>query len=335
MMLPTTTVGSFPKPAYLVKARTLFSRKKISQNELKELEKEATQEIIKLQEDIGLDILVHGEMERGDMVTYFAERLEGFGISGLVRSYGNRYYKKPIVKGKIKRNSSIALEMFQYAQSLTPKPVKGMLTGPYTMCDWSFNEYFETRRDLVLNLAEVVHQEALDLDRAGAKYIQIDEPAISTRPEEIDLAIEAMKIVTNGLKAKTVSHICYGDFTTIYPKILDLAVDQLDLEFANSDFTNLEIFRTPAFTKEVAVGVVDVHSHEIETKEKVKDNIKKVLNVFPLEKIYIDPDCGLKTRTLKEAEAKLRVMVEAAKEIREEMSAAHVRKECCEIEKTH
>lgn len=320
-MLLTTTVGSFPKPDYLVKARNLFSQKKISQEELKKLERKATQEAIKLQEKIGLDILVHGEMERGDMVTFFAERLEGFGMSGLVRSYGNRYYKKPIVKGKIKRIGPIALEMFQYAQSLTKKPVKGMLTGPYTMCDWSFNEYFSTRRDLVLNLAEIVHQEALDLDEAGAKYIQIDEPAISTRPEEIDLAIEGMKIVTWSLKAKTISHICYGDFTTIYPRILDLAVDQLDLEFANSDFANLDVFKNPPFTKEIAVGVIDVHSHKIEKKEKVKENIKKALEVFPLEKVYIDPDCGLKTRTPEEAEAKLRIMVSAVKEIKKELGS--------------
>ncbi|MCJ7508715.1 MAG: methionine synthase [candidate division Zixibacteria bacterium] len=318
-MLLTTTVGSFPKPDYLVKARNLFGQKKISREELKELERKATQEVIKLQEEIGLDILVHGEMERGDMVTFFAERLQGFTMSGLVRSYGNRYYRKPIIKGKIKRVGSIALEMFQYAQSLTGKPVKGMLTGPYTMCDWSFDEYFRTRRDSVLNLAEVVHEEALDLDEAGAEYIQIDEPAISTRPEEIDLAIEAMRVVTSGLKAKTISHICYGDFSAIYPKILDLAVDQLDLEFANNDFANLQIFKNPPFTKEIAVGVIDVHSYKIEKKEKVKENIKKALEVFPLEKVYIDPDCGLKTRTPQEAEAKLKVMVSAVKEIKKEM----------------
>ena len=202
---------------------------------------------------------------------------------------------------------------------MTEKPVKGMLTGPYTMCDWSFNEYFQTRRDLVLNLAEVVHQEALDLDEAGAKYIQIDEPAISTRPDEIELAIEAMKIVTEGIEAKTISHICYGDFKVIYPRILNLPVDQLDLEFANSNFANLEIFMHPKFTKEIAVGVLDVHSHIIEKKDEVKENIRKALEVFPIEKVYIDPDCGLKTRTPEEAEAKLKVMVEAVREIREEL----------------
>jgi 5-methyltetrahydropteroyltriglutamate--homocysteine methyltransferase len=318
-MLQTTTVGSFPKPDYLVKARQKFASKEISQEELTQLEKKATEECIRLQEKIGIDILVHGEMERGDMTTYFAERLKGFGISGLVRSYGNRYYRKPVVKGEIKREKPMTVEMFKFAQSLTSKPVKGMLTGPYTMCDWSFNEYYPSRRDLVLALAQVIHQEVVDLEKAGAKYIQIDEPALSTRQDEIDLAIEAMKIVTSGIKAKTISHICYGDFKTIYPKILDLAVDQLDLEFANSNFANLDIFREPKFTKEIAIGVLDSHSHIIEKKEDVKKNIKKALDVFPVEKVYIDPDCGLKTRTPQEAEEKLKVMVAAVKEVKEEL----------------
>jgi len=318
-MLLTTTVGSFPKPAYLVKARNEFASGKLSPEELTQLEKKATEECIRLQEDIGLDILVHGEMERGDMVTYFAERMKGFGISGLVRSYGNRYYRKPVIKGEVKREKPITVEMFEYAQSLTQKPVKGMLTGPYTVCDWSFNEYYPDRRGLVLALAKEIHKEVVDLEKAGAEYIQIDEPAISTRPDEIELAIEAMKIVTEGIKAKTISHICYGDFSVIYPRILDLAVDQLDLEFANSDFANLEIFKHPKFTKEIAVGVLDVHSHIIEKKDEVKENIRKALDVFPIEKVYIDPDCGLKTRTPEEAEAKLKVMVKAVREIREEL----------------
>jgi len=318
-MLLTTTVGSFPKPAYLVKARNEFASGKLSQEELTQLEKKATEECIRLQEDIGLDILVHGEMERGDMVTYFAERMKGFGISGLVRSYGNRFYRKPVVKGEVKREKPITVEMFQYAQSLTEKPVKGMLTGPYTICDWSFNEYYPERRELVLALAKEIHREVADLEKAGAEYIQIDEPAISTRPDEIELAIEAMEIVTEGIRAKTISHICYGDFRVIYPRILNLAVDQLDLEFANSNFTNLDIFKHPKFTKEIAVGVLDVHSYIIEKKDEVKENIKKALEVFPIEKVYIDPDCGLKTRTPEEAEAKLKVMVQAVKEMKVEL----------------
>jgi 5-methyltetrahydropteroyltriglutamate--homocysteine methyltransferase len=318
MMLPTTTVGSFPKPAYLTKARAQLRSRKISDADLAELEKRATREMIALQEDVGLDILVHGEMERGDMATYFAERLDGFSISGPVRSYGNRYYRKPIVGGAVVRPKPITVETYEFAQSLTEKPVKGMLTGPYTMCDWSFNTHYQDRRELTLAMAEVIAQEARDLDIAGCEYIQIDEPAISTRPEELSLAIEAMGIVTSGLKAKTISHICYGDFKTIYPEILKLPVDQLDLEFANSEFTNLEIFSDPPFTKEIAVGVIDIHTQRIETVEQVKDWIRTALEVFDPEKVTIDPDCGLKTRTIEEAAEKLRVMVQAVKEIRAE-----------------
>jgi len=169
-MLPTTTVGSFPKPDYLTRARAQYRRGKISSTELHELELQATREIIRLQEDIGLDILVHGEMERGDMTTYFAELLDGYAISGLVRSYGNRYYRKPIVTGEIRRPRAMTVEMFKYAQSLTDKPVKGMLTGAYTMCDWSFNEYYPSRREVVLAVARVMHGEVKDLEHAGAHF---------------------------------------------------------------------------------------------------------------------------------------------------------------------
>src|SRR3990170_5729008 len=205
-MLLTTTVGSFPKPDYLAKARNQFARGGLSREKLKELELQAIKETIQLQEEVGLDILVHGEMERGDMTTYFAENWEGFAISSPVRSYGNRYYRKPVVVNPVKRPKPVTVEYYKYAQSLTKKPVKGMLTGPYTMCDWSFNEYYSDREALTMAFAEVIHGEVVDLEKAGAKYIQIDEPAISTRPEELDFAIKAMRIVTEGLKAKTISH---------------------------------------------------------------------------------------------------------------------------------
>jgi 5-methyltetrahydropteroyltriglutamate--homocysteine methyltransferase len=318
-MLDTTTVGSFPKPDYLQKARTQHSLGKLGDTELHELELQATREVIKQQEEVGLDILVHGEMERGDMTTYFAEKLLGMGISDLVRSYGNRYYRKPIVADALQRPAPMTIEMFKYAQSLTVKPVKGMLTGPYTMCDWSFNTHYETRREVVLAFARLLHDEVKDLQSVGAKYIQIDEPAISTRPEELPLAIEAMAIVTEGIAAKTVSHICYGDFRTIYPLILDLPVDQLDLEFANSGYANLDIFRTPRFTKEIAFGVLDIHSHRIETVEEIVAGIKKGIDVFGVDKMTIDPDCGLKTRTTEEAFAKLRNMVTAVRQVKSEL----------------
>lgn len=315
-LLPTTSVGSFPKPDYLKKARTQASRGEIKEKRLRELEEKATREWIHFQEEIGIDILVDGEMYRGDMVTYFAETLKGFEISGLVRSYGNRYYRKPVVVDQIKRAKPMTIEWFQFAQRLTKKPVKGMLTGPYTIMDWSFNEYYADRRELVLALAEVIHEEALDLEKAGAQFIQIDEPAVSVRPEELPLAIEAMGIVTQGLRAKTITHICYGDFEKIYPGLLEIPVDQIDLELSNSNFDLLELCRKFPFTKDIGLGVVDVHSHVIETKDEVVGRIKRALEVFRPEQIYVDPDCGLKTREVQEAKDKLRVVVEAAKEAR-------------------
>ncbi len=319
-LLPTTTVGSFPKPGYLVSARNLYARSQLSREELAELERKATREVIALQERLGLDILVDGEMERGDMTAFFAEQLDGMGISGLVRSYGNRYYRKPIVIGPISRRQPMTVRMFEFAQGLTRKPVKGMLTGPYTMTDWSFNEYYPSRRDTILAFAEVIRQEADDLVRAGARYIQIDEPALSTRPDELPIAIEAMHRVTDGLEARTISHMCYGDFQSIYPGLLGLPVDQLDLEAANNDFSLLDLIRRHPFTKEIALGVVDSHDHQVETREAVVAGIRKALEVLRPEQITIDPDCGLKTRTWEEAERKLAVMVEAVGEVRAELA---------------
>ena len=321
-ILPTTSVGSFPKPDYLKKARTQANRGEISEKKLRELEEKATREWIHFQEEIGMDILVDGEMYRGDMVTYFAETLKGFEISGLVRSYGNRYYRKPIVVDEVKRSQTLTLEWYQFAQSLTKKPVKGMLTGPYTIMDWSFNEYYKDRRELTLALAEVIHEEAADLEKAGAQFIQIDEPAVSVRPEELPLAVEAMGIVTRGLQAKTLTHICYGDFEKIYPGLLEIPVDQVDLELSNSGFQLFPLFKKYPFTKEIGLGVVDVHSHELESKDEVKHRIEDALEVFRPEQIYVDPDCGLKTREVEEAKDKLRVIVEAVKEVRKELASA-------------
>ena len=315
-MLLTTSVGSLPKPDYLMKARAQARKGQITPQALRALEEQATREWIHTQEDLGLDILVDGEQYRGDMAAYFGEHLRGFVTSSLVRSYGNRYYRKPIINGKIERPYPITVEWWNFAQSLTSRPIKGMLTGPYTMMDWSFNEHYPTRRAAALALARVIHDEVKDLERAGAKYIQIDEQAVSTRPEEIDLAIEAMGVVTKGIKAKTLTHICYGDFPAIYPKMLKIPVDQIDLELANRHMELLELFKQPRFSKEIGLGVVDVHSHRQETKDEVVANIRQALKIFKPQQIFVDPDCGLKTRSVQEAIGKLRVCVEAAREVR-------------------
>ncbi|MFB3092800.1 MAG: methionine synthase [Dehalococcoidia bacterium] len=320
--LLTTSVGSLPKPDYLAKARSAFASGRIDASELDKLTRQATTECIRMQEDVGLDILVHGEMERGDMVTYFGERLtESMAIGGLVRSYGNRYYRKPIITGELRWQGPMTVEMWRYAQSLTDKPVKGMLTGPYTIVEWSFDEHYNSRRDAVLAMAQVVRCEAEELVNAGAKFVQVDEPAASTRPEEMDLVLEALAIVTRGLGAKTITHVCYGDFARVFDHIAKLPVDQIDLEMANSDYALLEMIREhrDEFDKELAMGVVDVHNHVLETREQVKAGIRKGLEVLPPERLFIDPDCGLKTRTVEEAEAKLRLIVEATREVKREL----------------
>ena len=319
-MLLTTSVGSLPKPEYLMAARSRARKGEVDSKELRALEERSTREWIQTQERLGIDILVDGEQYRGDMVAYFAEQLGGFHTSELVRSYGNRYYRKPIIMGRITRPKPVTVDWWRFAQQLTTRPVKGMLTGPYTIMDWSFNEYYPSRRAATLAIAKVIREEAKDLERAGAQYIQIDEPAISTRPEEMALAIEALGMVTRGLNAKTITHICYGDFDTIGPKLRQLPVDQIDLEFANRDFELLDFFKGKRFPKEIGLGVVDVHSHQIESTDEVVANLKKALKVFKPEQIYVDPDCGLKTRSPEEAIDKLRVVVEATQRVREELS---------------
>ncbi|HEX2050955.1 MAG TPA: methionine synthase [Actinomycetota bacterium] len=315
----TTSVGSLPKPPYLVQARGRYARGELGRDELAALERRATREWIAFQDEIGTDLVVDGEMYRGDMVAFFAEELPGFEMGGLVRSYGNRYYRKPIVTGPVGRDRPVTVDWWRYAQSLTDKPVKGMLTGPYTICDWSFDEHYSSRRDLVLDLARVVRDEALDLERAGARFVQIDEPAASTRMDELDLVVEAMTIVTEPLSAHTITHVCYGDFHEAYPKMLDIPVDQIDLEFANSDYSLLDAFATHPFTKCVGLGVVDVHTRRVEPVEEIVAGIRRALEHVPAERTFVDPDCGLKTRTVEEAEAKLRNVKEAVDVVRAEL----------------
>jgi 5-methyltetrahydropteroyltriglutamate--homocysteine methyltransferase len=315
----TTSVGSLPKPAFVREARGRLARGEISRDELRELELRATKEWIEFQNSIDIDLVVDGEQYRGDMVAFFAEELPGLEIGGLVRSYGNRYYRKPIATSAVGRDRPVTVDWWKYAQSLTEVPVKGMLTGPYTICDWSFNEHYATRRDFVLDLAKVIRDEALDLEAAGARFIQVDEPAASTRLDELDLVIEAMGVVTGPLSAHTITHICYGDFHRAYPKVLEIPVDQIDLEFANSEYSLLDDFTEHPFTKVLGLGVVDVHSHRIEPVEEIAEGIRRALKHLPANRIFVDPDCGLKTRTPDEAKQKLTNIKQAVEDVRREL----------------
>lgn len=317
--LPTTSVGSFPKPDYLTNARSQFARKEITADDLKKLEERATAEWMEFQEQIGIDVPVDGEMYRGDMVAYFAETMDGFTRGGLVRSYGNRYYHKPIINGKLAWRGPITVSWWKFASSFTSKPVKGMLTGPYTIMDWSFIESYPNRAAATMALAKVVRAEVEALIEAGCKIIQIDEPALSVRADEMDLAIEAMDVVTRDLPAYFITHVCYGEFEAIYPKMLKIPVDNFDLEMTNRGFDMAAAFKKNRFTKDLSCGVVDVHSHRIEEKKEVVENIRQAIKLVPRDQLWIDPDCGLKTRTVKEAQAKMRVMAEATAEARKKL----------------
>ena len=311
-LFPVTSVGSLPKPDFLVQARNDFRKGKTAPEELRRQEERATTFWIEKQEELGVDVLVDGEQYRGDMVAYFAENLPGFEQGGLVRSYGNRYYHKPIITGAVTWQKPITVAWWRFAQEHTEKPVKGMLTGPYTIMDWSFNEHYPDRRATCLALAAVVRAEVEALIEAGCKIIQVDEPALSVRPEELPVALEALHVVMDGLPAYFIPHACYGAFELIYPKMLEAPVDNFDLEMSNSGLDMLALFRKDPFTKDLSFGIVDSHSHVVEDVATVLQRLRQALEVLPAESVWLDPDCGLKTRTVEEAIGKLRVIVEAA-----------------------
>ena len=318
-ILPTSTVGSFPKPDYLIEARAQATRNAITKTELDRLERKATEFWVGVQEELGLDVLVDGEQYRGDMVAYFAETMPGFAKGGLVRSYGNRYYHKPVMTGPVRWPGPMTVDWWRWTQSLTSRPVKGMLTGPYTLMDWSFDDHYPDRRTACLALAREVRKEVEALLEAGVRIIQIDEPALSVRPDELPFAVEAMHLTVDGLAAYYVVHACFGAFETIYPGLLDLPVDNLDLAISHSALDLLGMFKKDPFTRDLSLGVLDVHSHTVEAAGDVQGRIRRGTSVLPTDRIWVDPDCGLKTRTVEESRAKLGAMMAAVRAARAEL----------------
>jgi 5-methyltetrahydropteroyltriglutamate--homocysteine methyltransferase len=319
-VLPTTSVGSLPKSRELTEARRKFAQNRIGHAELEKLEVRDTEFWVKKQDELGLDVIVDGEMYRGDMAAYFAETMQGFKTGELVRSYGNRYYRKPVIAGKVKWCGPITAGWWQLAQSFTEKPVKGMITGPYTMMDWSFNEFYPSRHAAALDIAAELRKEVEALVAAGARIIQIDEPAISTRIDEMGFVREAMNIVTGGIDAYFICHICYGDFAPVYEYLNTMNVDNFDLETSMRPQALEEFIKANRFEKDISYGVADVHRHEVESVEKMEGNIRHALTLFDREALWIDPDCGLKTRTTEEAVWILSNMQAATENIRRELA---------------
>jgi len=322
-LLPITGVGSFPKPDYAKEARGY----------LDDNSKRATREFIEWEEIRGIDVLVDGEFYRGDMATDYARSL-GLPIADFTVSYDNRFWRKGIVDRALERKNPIQLEPFVYAQSLTKNHVKGMLTGPTTLANWNLDDYYKDREKLVFAWTDVIRQEALDLERAGAKYIQVDEPAIGERPWEKDLFREGLGRVTDGLQAYTITHVCYGEFPLVYPNLSKLPVNQIDIELSSELDLGLErsdllrMMRKNPLTryKDVAVGVIDVRPGvAVENVGTVVNRINTALEVLAptnemLKKIWIKPDCGFRTTKNRDvAYKKIEIMIEAVKRVREKL----------------
>lgn len=331
-LLPTTTIGSLPHTKKVKEMRAAFQQQQISTDEYEQFIKKQIKEWIKWQEAVGLDVLVHGEFERNDMVEYFGQQLSGclFTQNGWVQSYGTRGVKPPIIWGDIKRIKSITTKWIVYAQSLTTKPVKGMLTGPVTILNWSFAREDISLQEISLQIALAIQAEVLDLEAHGVKIIQIDEAALREKlpirksewySEYLDWAILAFHIVHSKVKPSTQiqTHMCYSEFGDIMPAIERLDADVILFEASRSNFEVLQQLTKQHFKTSVGPGVYDIHSPRIPTKKEIIAEIQQIIKTVPPEKVWINPDCGLKTRTEKEAKQSLTNLVAAAKNVRRQL----------------
>lgn len=314
MSVRTTTAGWFPQPAALRRARWQFAEGEIDEAGLRAVEVQATRETLKLQEQLGLDLLVAGQLERSDMVTYFGERLGGMELGGFVRCFGNRYYRRPRIVGEVAREGAITVDHWKTAAGMTSKPLRAIVTGPYTLMDWSFDERYGSREACCTALAEVIRQEVVELAEAGATEIEIAEPAIGARPEELPLAAKALDSVAADVRgrARVWTRIAYGQLRPVIDPILKLPADVLALEMTNSEFELLNALGDLPEDKQLGVGVVDVLDPEVETVEVIRRRIERVVERVPAERLWVMPDAGLRTLDATTVEAKLRNLVEAA-----------------------
>jgi 5-methyltetrahydropteroyltriglutamate--homocysteine methyltransferase len=325
-LFPTTTIGSFPQTAEVRSWRAKFKKGELTAEQYDALLKEETQRTIRWQEDIGIDVLVHGEYERNDMVEYFGEQLKGFIFTknGWVQSYGSRCVKPPIIFGDVSRPEPMTVYWSQYAQSQTHQWVKGMLTGPVTILQWSFVRDDQPRSETCKQIALAIRDEVQDLEKAGIRIIQIDEPAIREglplRQTEwqnyLKWAVEAFKISASGVEDATQihTHMCYSEFNDIIKNIADMDADVITIECSRSQMELLHAFADFKYPNEIGPGVYDIHSPRVPSKEEMTELLIKAQQVIPAKQLWVNPDCGLKTRHWEETEKALIAMVAAAKE---------------------
>ncbi|MDK2862004.1 MAG: 5-methyltetrahydropteroyltriglutamate--homocysteine methyltransferase [Thermodesulfobacterium sp.] len=330
-IFPTTTIGSFPQTEEVRRMRAKFNKREISLDEYKDFIRQKIAEVIKLQEELGLDVLVHGEFERTDMVEFFAQKLEGIATTkeGWVLSYGSRVYRPPIIYGDVWRKEPMTLEEITYAQSLTQKPVKGMLTGPVTILNWSYYREDLPKEQIAYQIALALLDEVKDLEKAGIKIIQIDEPAFREgapiKRKDWDSyftwAVKAFRLCAKALPETQIhTHMCYSEFNEIISYIAEMDFDVISIEASRSKGEIIEAFETfSGWDRQVGLGVYDIHSPAIPDKEEMKAIVKRALKILPKELLWINPDCGLKTRKWEEVIPALKNMVEVAQELRQEV----------------
>ncbi len=326
---PTTTIGSFPQTKEIRRARRAFRHNEISTAEYEAAMKREIEHAVREQEQLGLDVLVHGEAERNDMVEFFGEQLEGYAFTqfGWVQSYGSRCVKPPVLFGDIYRSQPMTVSWTQYAQSLTDKPMKGMLTGPVTILNWSFVRDDQPRSESCLQLALAIRSEVLDLEATGVQIIQIDEAALreglplrkSHWQEYLAWAVESFRISANSVQDKTQihTHMCYSEFNDIIDAIADMDADVITIETSRSDMELLDVFEEFDYPNEIGPGVYDIHSPNIPGVEQMVHLMQKAAERIPAKRLWVNPDCGLKTRQWDEVIPSLKNMVEASRQLRE------------------
>jgi 5-methyltetrahydropteroyltriglutamate--homocysteine methyltransferase len=326
--LPTTTIGSYPQTTAIRKARAALRAGEIDEAEYVRRMKQEIADVIKLQEDLGLDVLVHGEPERNDMVQYFAEQLDGFFATqnGWVQSYGSRCVRPPILYGDVSRPHPMTVEWITYAQSLTDKPVKGMLTGPVTILAWSFVRDDQPLGDTANQVALAIRDETVDLQSAGIAVIQVDEPALrellplrrADQEEYLRWAVGSFRLATSGVADSTQihTHLCYSEFGEVIGAIADLDADVTSIEAARSHMEVLDDLNAIGFSNSVGPGVYDIHSPRVPSAGEMAESLRAALRAVPAQRLWVNPDCGLKTRNVDEVTASLQNMIAAAQEVR-------------------
>jgi len=318
-VLPTTVVGSYPRPKWLREVIKGFKTGKYDVEFLKEAMDDAVITVIKEQEEVGIDIPSDGEIRRDNIIEYFTERIGGFKFYGPIRVYGNNYLRKPAIIAKPQHLKPIVVDEYLFLRKYSSRPVvKVTITGPYTLTDWSFNEYYESREDLALDLAKVINTELKKLEEVGCLYVQLDELALTTHPKEIEWAVQVINKAIEGINMKVGLHICYNNYNLLKPYFDVLKVSQFTLEFARKGFKDLEIVK--GLTKELGFGVIDVHSMRVEEPEEVAKALSKLFNYIEPEYVYVNPDCGLKSLPRNIAKAKLEAMVRGVEIVRKELS---------------